>query len=312
MKKFKNPYIQDIKKSPLDVLFWKMGLYDSEGMDRLPPPGFSYNPPIKDLNKELPHVQWINHSSFLISLHGKHFLTDPIWNHSCSPSRFFKIPRIHEPGISIESLPAIDYVLISHNHYDHLDEKSVMSLYHHYPLITWIVPLGVKPWFLKRKITNVIELDWWEKSSDSEVSITAVPSQHFSGRNPFNINKSLWCGFVIEAFSKNIYFCGDTGYNQFDFKKIGEKFKKMDLSMIPIGTYCPKRFMQPVHINPYEAVKIHLDVESKFSIGMHWNTFRLSDEPLSRPPYDLVQALKQANLTHEEFIALKLGQSINF
>lgn len=312
MKKFKNPYIKNLKKSPLDLFLWKTGFFDREGLDTPPPHDFIYNPQVPSFNPDLPYVQWINHSSFLISINGKHILTDPIWSDSCSPFNLLKIPRHHPAAVSIDELPAIDYVLISHNHYDHLDKFSVKALHQKYPLITWIVPLGVKKWFLKRKITNVIELNWWENISDSDFIFHAVPSQHFSGRTPFNINKTFWCGFVIEGGGKNIYFCGDTGYNPFDFKKIGERFRKMDLSMIPIGVYCPKAFMQPVHISPYEAVKIHLDVESKFSLGMHWNTFQLSDEPLNRPPYDLVQALKNFSLSQEEFIAIPAGQKVNF
>ena len=144
--------------------------------------------------------------------------------------------------------------------------------------------------------------------------ITAVPSQHFSGRTLFDKNKTLWNGYVVEeiATGKTFYFVGDTGYNPFHFKQIGKRFPKIDLSLIPIGTYVPKKFMSPVHCSPYEAVEIHLDVKSRFSLGMHWNTFRLSDEPLERPPYDLYLAMKEKKLPFDTFLPIEIGAPINW
>jgi N-acyl-phosphatidylethanolamine-hydrolysing phospholipase D len=266
---------------------------------------------------------WINHSTFLIKVENVHILTDPIWSQRCSPVSFFGPKRRHPPALALKTLPKIDYVLISHNHYDHLDKKTVLELFALYPDITWLVPLGVQSWFTKLGISKVFEHTWWESrelsnpASSLKISITAVPAQHFSGRNTKDINSTLWVGWVVEfkkdnSHSKRFYFVGDTGYNPYDFKKIGEHWQEMDLSLIPIGSYVPRKFMSPVHIEPFDAVRIHQEVKSKLSIGMHWKTFRLSDEPLNQPPYDLYLALQKEGIDPSHFLALEPGHEINW
>jgi N-acyl-phosphatidylethanolamine-hydrolysing phospholipase D len=219
---------------------------------------------------------------------------------------------VSEPPISLADLPPIDLVLVSHNHYDHLDAGTVAQLYRFHPQIQWIVPEGLSPWFKKRGIHSVIELAWWQEREESKYKVSAVPAQHFSGRSLWDQNKTHWNGYVLEAGGKRLYFTGDTGYNSKDFKEIGNRFNFMDLSLIPIGTYIPKKFMQTVHINPYEAVQIHEDVKSKLSLGMHWNTFCLSDEPLDQPPFDLYLAMKEKNLAFETFLPIDIGTYVNF
>jgi N-acyl-phosphatidylethanolamine-hydrolysing phospholipase D len=212
----------------------------------------------------------------------------------------------------LSDLPKIDFVLISHNHYDHLDAKTVKYLRAFQPQIQWIVPLRLSRWFRDRNVLNVSELDWWQSFQGKDLKITAVPAQHFSGRTLWDQNKTYWNGYVCEIGDKRFYFTGDTGYNSIDFKQIGNRWPHMDLSMIPIGTYAPREFMKPVHCGPWEAVDIHLDVKSRFSIGMHWNTFNLSEEPEERPPYDLYLTMTEKKLPYETFLPLSPGLQANW
>lgn len=293
----------------------------------MPPPkmpkGFQYPNPPEEIVTKAPTVTWINHCTFLIIIDGIAILTDPIWSRRCSPVPVFGPKRKHRPPIALKDLPPIDIVLISHNHYDHLDKKTVLKLHKRYPHIQWVVPEGVKKWFSKKRIQNTIELSWWESTGldlpkqEPEIKVTAVPCQHFSGRGLFDLDKSLWCGYVLdikrpEKEDKRLYFVGDTGYNPHVFKEIGSFFGKMDLSLIPIGTYVPNRFMAPVHIDPDSAVSIHKEVCSKLSIGMHWYTFRLSEEARLQPTYDLFLSMKQADLDPLQFRAIFPGQMLNW
>ncbi len=301
-----------IRRNFLDVLLWKIGYYDDPQPVQLPPEDFDYPLPARALDPQQPTAVWINHSTFLLSVDGVHILTDPIWSDRCSPLQCLGPVRRHAPPLLLSQLPRIDYVLISHNHYDHLDKKTVLALFFLYPSIVWIVPQGVKKWFVKLGIAQVIELGWWQSASDSRLKATAVPAQHFSGRKGYDLNKTLWVGWVVETATRCIYFAGDTGYNAHDFKEIGAKWSKIDLSLIPIGSYVPRRFMSPVHIEPRDAVKIHQEVGSRLSLAIHWKTFRLSDEPLHQPPYDLFMALKQQGLDPASFLAPPPGHAINW
>ena len=322
--RFINPYCKKIKRGILDVILWGLGYYNDKFPSPNVPPDFSYPNPSKKIQTQNPTAIWINHCSFLIQVDGLHLLTDPIWSKRCSPFSFMGPERKHKLPFSLEELPPIDLVLISHDHYDHLDKQTVRKLHELYPSILWIVPLGMQTWMKKQQITRVVELSWWDEvflevegHPPLEIKVSAVPSQHFSGRTFFDKNRRLWVGYVMEfkrfkSREKRLYFSGDTGYNKKDFKAIGTRFKKMDLSLIPIGTYVPKRFMDPVHIGPKEAIIIHQEVHSKLSIGMHWKTFRLSEEPLCQPPYDLYRALCEMRLNPEVFRVLDPGQEINW
>jgi N-acyl-phosphatidylethanolamine-hydrolysing phospholipase D len=218
--------------------------------------------------------------------------------------------RVTEPGIGLDEIPHVDLVILSHNHYDHLDVKTVKLLQQKYPNVQWIVPAGVASWFRKRHIMHVKELRWWEGMATSEYCVEAVPAQHFSGRSLWDQNTTHWNGYVLQRHGKTLYFAGDTGYNSSDFRDIGRKFAPIDLSLIPIGAYSPSRFMEPVHVNPYQAVAIHFDVGSRLSLGMHWNTFALSDEPRGRPPYDLYLAMLERQAPFETFLPVDPGVEV--
>jgi len=310
--RFTNPHSDDSRRTLWDVILWKLGYYDDE-MPRLPPPSdFMYPAVAKNFDCRFPSAVWIGHSTYLIEIDGLSILTDPVWDSHCSPIPMRSFRRVSEPPIALADLPPIDLVLLSHNHYDHLDARSVAALHRFHPQIQWIVPLGVSPWFRRRGIESVTELGWWNKKETKKWRVTAVPAQHFSGRTLWDKNKTHWNGYVLETAGKKLYFTGDTGYNPKDFKSIGDHWPFIDLSLIPIGTYSPQRFMQPVHISPYEAVQIHREVKSRLSLGMHWNTFRLSDEPLDRPPYDLYLAMKEKGLPFESFLPIDIGTYVNW
>lgn len=311
--RFVNPHIKDIKRNLWDAMMWRLGYYDEKTPRAAPPSNFFYPAALASCDRLRPLALWIGHSTFMIQVHGLTFLTDPIFSQFCSPIHCQVFKRRHEPALTIDELPPIDCVLISHNHYDHLDEKSVIQIHRQKRDIVWIVPKGLKRWFEKRGIDSVFELDWGQAHQlNHQCQITAVPAQHFSGRHLWDKNRTLWCGYVVECKDKTFYFVGDTGYNAIDFKEIGKKWLSIDLSMIPIGVYVPQKFMQPVHINPYEAVKIHCDTNSRLSLGMHWKTFRLSEEPIDLPPYDLYLAMKEKGLAYETFLPVEPGRSINW
>lgn len=311
-QKYSNPHGDDIRRSLWDLLLWRTGRYDDPIPRLSPPADFVYPAAPGQWSKQLPSAVWIGHSSFLIEWEGLAILTDPVWDNYCSPIPFKSLKRHHEPPISLSDLPRIDLVLISHNHYDHLDVKTVRHLHSFHPEIQWIVPLGLSRWFSSRGIRQVTELDWWKSFQIQEMSITAVPAQHFSGRTLWDLNRTFWNGYVVEMKGKRFYFTGDTGYNPVDFKQIGENWPHMDLSLIPIGTYVPQKFMQPVHCSPREAVEIHADVKSKLSLGMHWKTFRLSGEPMDRPPFDLYLAMSAKKLPCDTFLPVDPGVYVNW
>ncbi len=311
-ERFVNPHVKDLRRTIWDVILWKTGCYD-DPQPKLPPPSdFTYPASPKPWVEGTASALWIGHSTYLIEIEGVRILTDPVWDPYCSPIPIRSLRRYTEPPISLEALPPIDLVLLSHNHYDHLDAKTVSILHRLYPKIQWVVPERVASWFYRRGIRSVIELPRWKRYSHKDCQITSVPAQHFSGRTLWDKNKTHWNGYVVETASKRLYFVGDTGYNSQDFKQIGKRFGHMDLSLIPIGTYVPKKFMQPVHIGPYEAVQIHQDVHSRLSLGMHWNTFHLSDEPHNRPPYDLYLAMKEKGLALETFLPIDIGVYVGF
>ena len=258
-------------------------------------------------------LTWLGHSTFLWQHNGINLITDPHLSQRASPVDFIGPKRINPPSIELDELPLIDFVIISHNHYDHLDRKSVLALakQQREKPPCFLVPLGLKRWFEDIGISeNVIELDWWQSEKIGQLNFTAVPVQHWSKRGLFDTNKTLWAGWVVKSPQQKLFFAGDTGYSK-DFEEIGKRYGPMDLSLIPIGAYAPRWFMKDMHVNPEEAVKIHLDVKSRQSIGMHWGTFlNLTEEPLLEPPKLLLQELEKRKINPLDFRVLEHGQTI--
>ncbi|HWU69175.1 MAG TPA: MBL fold metallo-hydrolase [Stenotrophobium sp.] len=261
-------------------------------------------------NRSVDALTWIGHSSFLVQWQGLNILTDPHLTARASPLRHAGPKRQQPPALDFAGLPKIDAVVVSHNHYDHLDRDTVKRLARdHAP--RFFVPLGLKVWFGREGIDNVTELDWWQDTQWQALRVTAVPVQHFSGRTASDRNATLWCGFVLELAGRRLFFAGDTGYSR-DFADIGERFAPIDLALIPIGAYEPRSFMRPVHVDPEEAVKIHRDIGSRQSVAMHWGTFRLTLEPLDDPPRRLAAALQHEGIAQDRFWVLKHGETRRF
>jgi L-ascorbate metabolism protein UlaG (beta-lactamase superfamily) len=270
-------------------------------------------------NKEIPfgakpvftsdelRITYVNHSTFLIQVAGINILTDPVWSERTSPFQFAGPRRMRPPGIKFEDLPKIDVVLLSHNHYDHLDLPVMQQIFRlHKPKV--ITPLGVKSFLEQNNILGYGDLDWWDEISLSDsLKVQAVPAQHFSGRGTFDREATLWCGYVIKRKEGNIYFAGDTGYNEKTFIEIGERCSPISVALVPIGAYKPQWFMSPIHCSPEEAVKIHIEVKAKVSIADHYGTFPLADDGEDDPKVELQKALDKNNVPKDQFLLLKEG-----
>lgn len=280
----------------------------------------------EELNKTLPIVKpnfkfseseasltWIGHSTVVINFDNITILTDPIFSKRASLLQFIGPARYRRAAIDINELPTIDAVVISHNHYDHLDLNSVKALNNRFgDDLYWFVPLQMSEWMRDLGCNNVIELDWWQHScipNKPHVSFVLTPAQHWSKRGINDDRKVLWGSWSVIGPNHRFFFAGDTGYCS-AFKEIGETFGPFDISAIPIGAYDPRWFMSPQHVDPEEAVQIHKDVKSKISVGIHWGTFALAHEQYLEPPEKLKNALEENNLNENEFITLQHGQSI--
>lgn len=250
---------------------------------------------------------FINHASFLLQWGGLNILTDPVFSERTSPFSFAGPRRMHPPGLKADNLPPVDIVLLSHNHYDHLDRPSVRLLLDRFDPL-FIVPLGVSPYLRKNGIKRIQELDWFEGLDEGPLKITATPAQHFSGRGMFDRDRTLWAGYVIQYKGESVYFAGDSGYHAPLFREIGERLGPFRLSMIPIGAYIPQWFMSPIHMSPEEAVRVHHDVRSACSIAMHYGTFPLADDAQYQAPGDLAAARRKAGLSEDQFILLPEGK----
>ncbi len=260
----------------------------------------------RSLEPDQVRVTWIGHSTFLVQHRGLNILTDPIFGH-CQPFWVGGIKRAKPPMPAIDNLPAIDCVLISHSHYDHLDLPSVRALGDH---VEYWVPTGLSKWFAERKPGLCHELGWWDTANLADgLALHCLPAQHGSGRQLFDRDRTLWCGWLLRSATKSIYFAGDTGYSP-TFCEIGNKFGGVDLAILPIGAYRPRRLMQPMHLCPEEAVQVHVDLRSRLSIACHWGTFQMADEPLDEPPVLLNNELFRRHIDARCFRVLGIGESI--
>lgn len=310
---FRNPH-DDSDRGLLAFLKWQLhrGPYEPPALPAVDIPNYrpEFAPPdherIQTPDPDQIQITWIGHATFLVQVAGVNLLTDPIFSQRCSPVSFSGPERVARPGLTFDELPEIHAVVISHNHYDHLDAPTIERLGSR---PQYFVPLGLTAWFRTHGIARVFEADWWQSCRFRGLRFHAVPAQHFSGRSPFDRDKTLWCGWVIESPLGNIYFAGDTGYSP-AFREIGERFGSMVVAMIPIGAYKPRWFMSPVHVDPPQAVRIHQDVRSQNSLAMHWGTFNLTDERLAEPPVYLAKALDDAGIGAEQFRVLRFGEMV--
>jgi L-ascorbate metabolism protein UlaG (beta-lactamase superfamily) len=254
-------------------------------------------------------VTFVNHSTFLVQTEGLNILTDPVWSEYASPVSYAGPKRMRPPGIRFEDLPHIDIILLTHNHYDHLDIKTLKKLAKlHDPVI--YTSLGVGLFLKKRGIENFTEMDWWDEVvTAGDLKLICTPAQHFSGRGMFDRDKTLWSGFALQTEKGSIYYSGDTGFGEF-FNEIAERLDPVRLAFLPIGAYKPSWFMAPIHTSPADAVKIHQILRSPKSIGMHFGTFPLADDGQDDPEKDLKMALKGEGINEIDFIVPMEGVRI--
>lgn len=251
---------------------------------------------------------FIGQATFLLQFPALNVLTDPIFSERASPVTWAGPKRVRPPALSLAQLPRIDVVLLSHNHYDHLDLASLRWLAREKrPLI--VTTLGNKAWLEKRGVGRVVELDWWQAHRFSDdLELTCTPAHHFTARWPWDRCQTLWGGFMIKSSGGTVFFCGDSGWGN-HFAEIRQRLGAPALALLPIGAYEPRWFMQPVHMNPDEAVRAHLALGARQSIGMHFGTFQLTDEAIDAPEQALAAARQAAKISANEFAAPTVGET---
>jgi N-acyl-phosphatidylethanolamine-hydrolysing phospholipase D len=252
-------------------------------------------------------ITWVGHSTFLIQLDGSNILTDPHWSPRASPFSFVGPRRLTAPGLRFEDLPPIHVVVISHDHYDHLDAPTVARLAAaHRPL--FLVPLGLRAWFSDHGLGPVEELDWWDGRTVRGLTITCMPVQHWSGRSLWETNRRLWCGWSLAGPARRLFFAGDTGHYD-GFRQIGARLGPFDLALVSIGAYMPPQIMGLTHTTPEEAIQVFRDVQAGRLVAMHWGTFNLAEEPFDEPPRRLARAAQQLGIDDDRIWVLPFGET---
>jgi N-acyl-phosphatidylethanolamine-hydrolysing phospholipase D len=284
------------------------------GFQRLPDRGPGLGLLVNDgdalrLNGHDPTVTWIGHSTLLVQLDGINILTDPHWGERASPVGFAGPRRLVPPGMHFEDLPPIHAVVISHDHYDHLDEGTVRRIARDHAA-TFFVPLGLKAWLADVGVRDVVELDWWQARAFRGLVFTCTPAQHSSGRGLHDQNLRLWSSWAITGQQRRFFFAGDTGYDP-TFKEIGRRLGPFDLAAIPIGGYYSFGRRHPNHVNPEEAVSLFEDVRGRLMVPMHWGTFDMNQEPFREPPERLLREARQRGL-QDRMAPLGPGQTISW
>jgi len=261
---------------------------------------------------------WIGHSTVLLQLGALNVLTDPVFCERAFPVQWLGPRRVMEPALSIEQLPALDVVLLSHNHYDHLDKSAVRQIARAHPRATWVVPLKLGAYIRAWGVREIVELDWWQQASIGPVRVTATPARHMSARRLGDRNRTLWCGFALEAAGVRVFFAGDTAYHP-EFGEVGARCGPFDFVMIPIGAYEPRWFMQLVHVNPEEAVRIYTDLlaahphaPAPLMLTIHWGTFRLTTEAMDDPPRRAAARWRESGLDADRLWVARFGETRRF
>ena len=307
MKLFNNLNPNCKPRSLRDLLKWKLTVRNPKWPKKILLENYDMPPPIITEPNKI-RVTWVGQATFLMQIDGFNILTDPIWSKRSSPFKYFGPKRVIEPGIKLKDLPKIDIILISHNHYDHLDLNTIKFIWQRdqpriiTPLMNDIIMQDIL----------VHTLNWQENIIiNNSLSIHLEPSQHWSARGLFDRNRALWGNFIIKTKDYDIFFIGETGYSEQLYKDIGLKYN-IFLSIIPIGAFEPRWFMQDMHMTPEEAVLTHKDLKSKYSIASHFQTFQLGSESYLQAPTELNYALEKYQIIHNNFILPKCGQAYWF
>jgi L-ascorbate metabolism protein UlaG (beta-lactamase superfamily) len=306
-KRFYNQDVDILPKSLSEVLKWKLTSQSHQWPEAVV--GQKDQPPSNVANSHI-RISSVGHATFLLQFENQNILTDPVWSQRASPLKWAGPKRVTPPGIDFDKLPKIDIVLISHNHYDHLDVDTIKKLWSHSRPI-FIVPLGNQR-LIKKALpeATVYDLDWYEQKQIGSLVVHAIPSQHWSSRTVIDVNQNLWAGFIVESKQAQICFIGDSGYSQKMFREIGDKFNNIVFAIVPIGSYEPRWFMKPVHMNPHEALLAYQDMRAKFFIPSHFAVFKLSDEGYQTQLDDYAAAIAKLGIDKASIFTLMPGQYV--
>ena len=317
---FRNPWPDAEVRGFKDLLRWRL-------IDR-PKQTIAPNPPYDSFPRMAPSfvsprarvgqrtVTWVGHSTLLLQLGPLNVLTDPVWSERASPLKWIGPKRVMSPGIPFESLPEIDVVLLSHNHYDHLDAPTVRRFADRFPNASWVCPLRLGSLLRSFGVRHLVERDWWQTVETPIFKATATPAQHFSARGLGDRGDTLWCGWTIAADGVNVYFAGDTALHP-EFDQIGSRLGPFDLALIPIGAYEPRWFMRSVHMNPEDAVDAYRSIAAASGrhcpfVPIHWGTFRLTDEPMDEPPRRFAELWAAQGFARELNWTMAVGETRDF
>ena len=299
---------------PGDVERWRKER-EAAGLPKPPRGGYEkfihdWCQPVDLTTPEGDAVWWLGHASLLLRISGQYILTDPVFSRRASPVSFAGPLRKTPAVISVAGLPPIDALVISHNHYDHLDSATVRQLLQRFPELILFVPLGLGDWFRRRGAKHIVELDWWQSYVHQGITYSAVPAQHWSMRSFWDRNCALWCGWVFEGSERRFWFSGDTGYTP-ELLTIAQRFGKLDAIALPIGAYAPEWFMATNHMDPRSAVSLWQQLGMPLAIPIHWGVFELADESLDEPVAELRQALNHTATINNNFKILNIGQYLS-
>ncbi len=302
-RRFFNPGPPDAR-GLAQVVRWRMTAKPAAWPAQVTDPAFP--PPPQTVPHGTLAVTFINHATFLLRFDGVVVLTDPVFSARCSPVQWAGPKRARPPGVALRDLPRPDVVLLSHNHYDHMDLPSLRDLRRRFDP-TFVTTLG-NARKLRALGIEAVELDWWQHTAQGALGITATPARHFSARTPFDRDRTLWAGFMLRAGGGQVLFAGDSGAGP-HWAEIGDRLGPPGLALLPIGAYAPRWFMSPVHMDPAEAVQAHLALGAARSIGMHFGTFQLTDEAIDAPLEALALARAARGVSPENFRTLGFGET---
>jgi L-ascorbate metabolism protein UlaG (beta-lactamase superfamily) len=291
-----------VPHGPRELLRWR------RQSRRTPWPAFieypAFPPPPDHCPPDHAAITFIGHATFLIRMGGLTILTDPVFSDRCSPVAWAGPRRVRRPGLALSALPPIDLVLLSHNHYDHMDLPSLRQL-HRRDAPRVVTTLGNARTLARAGLGEARELDWWQATRHGAMEITATPARHFARRGLFDHNRSLWAGFMLSLGPCRLLFAGDSGAGP-HWAAIQARLGAPGVALLPIGAYEPRWFMAPVHMNPADAVQAHRDLGAGHSIGMHFGTFQLTDEAVDAPVAALAEALGE---DRADFSVLGCGET---